>query len=149
MEKNERKPMLPNFWYETETEKDSTLYQDQLGWQEIHQIESGGYSDPQDIWKHLVGFSSDKIVGWDLCFFYVPTCTFYYLDQMAKVIYKLPLTEDDNEPLFARVKINPQIVPEEDEVFDYENISQVWEDFTIDGHHMAYILEHSVLVLST
>lgn len=57
-------------------------------------------------------------------------------------------------PLFARVDISPQIVPEEDEVFDYDKISQVWDDFTINGHHMAYIhmayiIEQSVLVLST
>ena len=112
-------------------------------------IESGGYTETKDVWDHLVGFSSDKVVGWDLCFFYTPNHTFYYLDQMAKVIYKLPLNGDVGEPLFARVDIRPQIVPEEDEVFDYDRISQVWDYFTIDGHHMAYILEHSVLVLST
>lgn len=149
MENNERKPLLANFWYETDREKDPTLYQDQLGWQEIHQMESGGYTEEKDIWQHLIGFSGKKVVGWDLGFFYFPNQTFYYLDQMAKVIYKLPLEGQEGEPLFARVNIRPQIVPEEDEVFDYDHISQVWDDFTIDGHHMSYILEHSVLVLST
>lgn len=149
MENNKRIAELDDFWYHTKREHDSTLYQDQLGWQDHHKIEAGGYTEVKDIWDHLIGFSSDKIVGWDLCFFYLPTKTFYYLDQMARVIYKLPLSQDDSEPLFARVSIRPQIVPEEDEVFDYDRISQVWDDFTIDGHHMEYILNHSVLVLST
>lgn len=149
MVNNKRKPELANFWYQTAREKDPTLYRDQLGWQDNHKVESGGYTEVKDVWNHLVGFSNDKVVGWDLCFFYLPNRTFYYLDQMAKVIYKLPLSENMNEPLFARVKIGPQIVPEEDEVFDYDKISQVWDDFTIDGHHITYILEHSVLVLST
>ena len=145
MENNQRVPLLKNFWYETNREKDPVLYQDQLGWQEIHQMESGGYTEQEDIWQHLIGFSGKKVVGWDLGFFYVPTRTFYYLDQMAKVIYKLPLSHNESEPLFARVNIRPQIVPEEDEVFDFNDISEVWNDFTIDGHHMSYILKHSLL----
>ena len=68
---------------------------------------------------------------------------------MAKVIYKLPISPDESEPLFARVDIRPQIVPEEDEVFDFNNISEVWDNFTIDGNHMPSIIDHSVLVLST
>ncbi|MBD5293571.1 MAG: hypothetical protein HDR75_03755 [Bacteroides sp.] len=149
MKESYRVPLLTNFWYETDREKDPVLYQDQLGWQEFHKVESGGYTDKKDIWKHLVGFSGKDVVGWDLGFFYVPTRTFYYLDQMAKVIYKLPISPDESEPLFARVDIRPQIVPEEDEVFDFNNISEVWDNFTIDGNHMPYILDHSVLVLST
>ena len=149
MKESYRVPLLTNFWYETDREKDPVLYQDQLGWQEFHKVESGGYTDKKDIWKHLVGFSGKNVVGWDLGFFYVPTLTFYYLDQMAKVIYKLPISPDESEPIFARVDIRPQIVPEEDEVFDFNNISEVWDNFTIDGNHMPYILDHSVLVLST
>ena len=149
MKESYRVPLLTNFWYETDREKDPVWYQDQLGWQEFHKVESGGYTDKKDIWKHLVGFSGKDVVGWDLGFFYVPTRTFYYLDQMAKVIYKLPISPDESEPLFARVDIRPQIVPEEDEVFDFNNISEVWDNFTIDGNHMPYILDHSVLVLST
>lgn len=144
-----RTPLMKRFWYIDEYQKDSTLYADQLGWTEEQKVESGGYTDTKDVWDHLIGFSSDKVVGWDLCFFYVPNHTFYYLDQMAKVIYKLPVSADNTQSLFARVDICPQIVPEEDEVFDYDKISQVWNDFKIDGHNMAYILEHSVLVLST
>ncbi|MBD5239137.1 MAG: hypothetical protein HDS64_05110 [Bacteroidales bacterium] len=53
---------------------------------------------------------------------------------MAKVIYKLPVSADDSQLLFAGVDIGPQIVHEEDEVFDYDKISQVWADFKIDGH---------------
>ena len=149
MKNNVRIPLLANFWYKTDREKDSTLYCDQLGWQDNQKVESGGYTELKDVWDHLVALDSDKVVGWDLCFFYLPNKTFYYLDQMAKVIYKLPISQDESEPLFARVDIRPQIVPEEDEVFDYDKIVQVWEDFKIDGHNMAYILEHSVLVLST
>ena len=149
MKESYRVPLLTNFWYETDREKDPVLYQDQLGWQEFHKVESGGYTDKKDIWKHLVGFSGKNVVGWDLGFFYVPTRTFYDHDQMAKVIYKLPISPDESEPLFARVDIRPQIVPEEDEVFDFNNISEVWDNFTIDGNHMPYILDHSVLVLST
>lgn len=144
-----RTPLLDRFWRVTEHEKDPTLYRDQLGWQDNQKVESGGYTETKEVWDHLVGFSNDKVVGWDLCFFYIPNQTFYYLDQMAKVIYKLPMSKDDTEPLLDRVDIRPQIVPEEDEVFDYNNISDVWDNFTIDGHHMAYIVEHSVLVLST
>lgn len=149
MEYNGRIPLLSNFWFETDREKDPVLYQDQLGWQEIHMMESGGYTEDKDIWQHLIGFSGAEAVGWDLGFFYLPNQTFYYLDQMAKVIYKLPIEGKESEPLFGRVNIRPQIVPEEYEIFNFDNIAQVWDDFTIDGHHMPYILKHSVLVLST
>lgn len=149
MKKNKRVLELSNFWYKTEFEKDSNLYRDQLGWQDNHKVESGGYTKTKDVWDHLIGFSNNKVVGWDLCFFYLPNQTFYYLDQMAKVIYKLPLSSDESKPLFARVEIRPQIVPEKDEIFDYNNISEVWNSFIIDGHHMSYIIKHSVLVLST
>lgn len=149
MESNRRVPEFANFWLLTERETDSTLYRDQLGWQDHQKVESGGYTDSKEVWDHLIGFSSDKVVGWDLCFFYLPNRTFYYLDQMAKIIYKLPLSKDETIPMFARVDIKPQIVPVEDEVFYYESISEVWNEFKIDGHSMAYILDHSVLVLST
>lgn len=149
MRDTKRTPVMKGFWYVDDYQKDSTLYTDQLGWTDEQKVESGGYTKTKDVWDHLIGFSGGKVVGWDLCFFYAPNQTFYYLDQMARVIYKLPLSGVEKEPLFARVDIEPQIVPEEDEVFDYEKISQVWDDFTIDGHHMDYILEHSVLVLST
>ncbi len=136
---------MKGFWYIDEYQKDPTLYSDQLGWTEEQKVESGGYTETKDVWNHLVGFSSGKVVGWDLCFFYVPNRTFYYLDQMAKVIYKLPVSSDNSKSLFARVDISPQIVPEENKVFDYDKISQVWDDFTIDGHHTAYIFEHLTL----
>ncbi len=63
MENNQRIPVLANFWYITDREKDSTLYCDQLGWQENQKVESGGYTEVEDVWKHLVGFTSDKVVG--------------------------------------------------------------------------------------
>ncbi|MGM9833540.1 MAG: hypothetical protein ACI31A_07645 [Candidatus Limisoma sp.] len=149
MKNNQRVPVLANFWYQTDHEKDSTLYLDQLGWQDSHKVESGGYIEVKDVWDRLVGYSNQNVVGWDLCFFYLHDKIFYYLDQMAKVIYKLPISQDNAKPLTERVDIRPQIVPECDEVFDFENISEVWNDFEIDGHHMDYIIEHSVLFLST
>ena len=124
MSNTKRTPLMKSFWYIDEYQKDSTLYTDQLGWTEEQKVESGGYTDTKDVWSHLIGFSSDKVVGWDLCFFYVPNHTFYYLDQMAKVIYKLPVSSDNTQSLFARVDICPQIVPEEDEVFDYDTKTQ-------------------------
>ena len=45
MKESYRVPLLTNFWYETDREKDPVLYQDQLGWQEFHKVESGGYTD--------------------------------------------------------------------------------------------------------
>lgn len=149
MKKNERKIVQKNFWYPLENFPDTTLYEDQLGWDEEQKVESGGYQTTEDVWKHLVAYDSERVVGWDLCFFYVPNQTFHYIDQMAKVLYILPKNDNVDEPLYTRVDIKPQIVPEEDELMDFEQASEIWREFKIDGHDMKYILEHSVLTLST
>lgn len=141
--------LIRNFWIPTEEFPDTTLYQNQLGWTDEQKVQSGGYTDTEDVWKHLIAYDSDQVVGWDLCFFYVPNRTFYYIDQMAKVLYILPENHDSEEPLYARVDMRPQIVPEEDELMDFERASDIWSDFQIDGHDMRYILEHSVLTLCT
>lgn len=146
--KTHREIIQPNFWAITKWERDSNLYKDQLGWTEELRYQSGGYTDTKEIWDHLIALNSDKVVGWDLGFFFPENQTFYYIDQMPKILYKLPIKEGE-EPLLMRVEIRPQIVPEEDELMDYEKASEIWDNFTINGHDMKYILEHSVLFLST
>lgn len=149
MNKSQKNPLIRNFWIPTEECPDTTLYQDQLGWTDEQKVQSGGYTETKDIWNHLIAYDSNEVVGWDLCFFYVPNKTFYYIDQMAKVLYILPENHDAEEPLYGRVEMRPQIVPEEDELMDFNKASEIWNDFKIDGHNMCYILEHSVLTLCT
>lgn len=147
---NRRIPVVRNFWYPTDTQPDTTLYQDQLGWVIEYQVESGGYTDTYDVWLNLMEDRHIRGVGWDLCFFYLPTRTFYYINQIDKYVCKLPVREDwDGKYILSSVDIEPQIVPEEDELMDFENISEVWNSFKIDGKDMKYILEHSVIFLST
>lgn len=149
MKRSKQIPLIRNFWIPTEEFPDTTLYQNQLGWTDEQKVQSGGYTDTEDVWNHLIAYDSDKVVGWDLCFFYVPNQTFYYIDQMAKVLYILPENDDANEPLYGRVDMRPQIVPEKDELMDFEQASEIWNDFKIGGKDMKYILEHSVLTLCT
>lgn len=150
MEKKDRKLILRDFWLKTELEPDTTLYEDQLGWTKQQQSDSGNYTDTKDVWSHLIAFDSDEIVGWDLCFYFIETGLFYYIDQMAKILYVLPKAPDaDGKSIFGSVDIEPHIVPEEDELMYFEQASEIWDSFTINGKDMKYILEHSVLVLST
>lgn len=147
---NHRKPIIDNFWYPTEAQPDTTLYEDQLGWVIEYQLESGGYTDTYDVWLNLMENRHIRGVGWDLCFFYLPTRSFYYINQIDKYVCKLPVREDwDKKYILSSVDIEPQIVPEENELMDFNNVSEVWDNFKINGKDMKYILEHSVLFLST
>ncbi len=148
--KKGRKPVIRNFWYPTDTQKDTTLYEDQLGWSIEQQVESGGYTDSYEVWLNLMDNRQIRGVGWDLCFFYLPNRTFYYINQIDKYVCILPVCEDwDGKFILSSVDIEPQIVPEENELMYFEEIADVWNNFKIDGKDMKYILEHSVLFLST
>ena len=149
MDINKKIPLIKNFWFPSEENPDTTLYQSQLGWTEEQKVQSGGYTSTEDVWKHLIAFDSKEVVGWDLCFFYVPNQTFYYIDQIAKVLYILPKNDNTEGPLYARVEMHPQVVHEEDELMDFNQSSEIWDNFRIDGQNMRYILEHSVLTLCT
>ncbi len=142
--------MVSNFWCPTDTQPDVTLYEDQLGWSIELQVESGGYTDTYDVWLNLMEDRHIRGVGWDLCFFYILTRSFYYINQIDKYVCKLPVSDDwDGKYILNSVEIEPQIVPEENELMDFEKIAEVWNNFKIDGKDMKYILEHSVLFLST
>lgn len=142
--------MARDFWFKTEKEPDTTLYEDQLGWTTAIKVESGGYSDTHDVWKHIMERTTQDIVGWDLCFYFPETGRFYYIDQIDKILFRVPVIDDwDGKSIFASIEIGPQLVPEEDELMYFDNVSEVWDHFQINGHDMKYIIEHSVLFLST
>lgn len=63
MKTGKRVPILANFWYQTDREKEPILYRDQLGWTDEQKVESGGYTKTKDVWDHLIGFSGGKVVG--------------------------------------------------------------------------------------
>lgn len=148
--KNNHIPVINDFWYPCDNRSDTTLYKDQLGWRADLKVEAGGYTDTYDVWLGLMGNRQIRGVGWDLCFFYPPTHTFYYINQIDKYVCKLPIRDDwDGKYLLDSVDIAPQIVPEDDELMDFENVSEVWDNFKIEGNDMKYILEHSVLFLAT
>lgn len=150
MKAKKRVPIVQNFWQKTEKEPDATLYEDQLGWTIPIKVEAGGYTDTHDIWENIMERTSPDIVGWDLCFYYPPTGTFYYIDQINRVLFKVPKVEGwDGEAIFQSVEMRPQNTPDEYELMDFDNVSEVWDNFKIDGKDMKYILEHSVLFLST
>lgn len=147
---NIRTPVVKNFWYPTDYQHDTTLYKDQLGWRIELKVESGGYTDTYEVWLNLMENHQIRGVGWDLCFYYPQTDNFYYINQIDKYVCKLPVRKDwDGKYILSKVDIEPQIVPEENELMDFEKISEIWEHFKIDGKDMKYILEHSVLFLST
>ncbi|MDE6482502.1 MAG: hypothetical protein K2L01_01880 [Rikenellaceae bacterium] len=126
------------------------LYEDELGWNLSDREEAGGYTDTKDVWDHLIALSSDDIVGFDLCFYYPETDRFYYLDNISRSLFILPTRPDwDGKYIFDRVDIQPQTVPDEYELMEFEHASEVWDKFRIGDKDMRYILEHSVLMLST
>ena len=129
---------------------DLNLYEDELGWSLSDREEAGGYTDTKDVWDHLIALSSDDIVGFDLCFYYPETDRFYYLDNMSRSLFILPTRPDwDGKYIFDRVDVQPQTVPDEYELMEFEHASEVWDKFRIGDKDMRYILEHSVLMLST
>lgn len=147
---SKRKIVIDNFWWTNEKFPDATLYEDQLGWTTEEKVQSGGFTETKDVWDSLMNDKNIRGVGWDLCFFYPPTRTFYYIDMIPKVLYKLPIKEDwDGKNVLESVEIGPQITPEEDELMDFEDATDIWNHFKIDGKDMKYILEHSVLFLSS
>lgn len=147
---NNHIPLVENFWYPTESQPDTTLYKDQLGWTVELKVESGGYTDTYNVWLNIMENRQIRGVGWDLCFYYPPTGVFYYINQIDRYVCKLPVRCDwDGKYILGSVDIEPQIVPEEDELMCFERVSEVWDNFKIGDRDMRYILEHSVLFLST
>lgn len=149
MESNNHIAVLENFWYPTAKRPDTTLYEDQLGWSIYDKLQSGGYTETKDVWDSLMNDTRIRGVGWDLCFFYPPTKTFYYIDMIPKVLYVLPTKPNwDGKNIFDSVDIGPQITPEENELMDFEDATDIWDNFRIADKDLKYILEHSVLFLS-
>ncbi len=137
-------------WAPRSGRTDLNLYEDELGWSLSDREEAGGYTDTKDVWDHLIALSSNDIVGFDLCFYYPETDCFYYIDNIGRSLFILPPEPDwDGRYIFDRVEIQPQIVPDEYELMEFEHASEVWDKFRIGDKDMRYILEHSVLMLST
>ncbi len=148
---NERRKLVrEQFWAPRPGRTDLNLYEDELGWSLSDREEAGGYTDTKDVWDHLIALSSNDIVGFDLCFYYPETDRFYYLDNMSRSLFILPTRPDwDGKYIFDRVDVQPQTVPDEYELMEFEHASEVWDKFRIGDKDMRYILEHSVLMLST
>ncbi len=148
---NERRKLIrEQLWAPRPGRTDLNLYEDELGWSLSDREEAGGYTDTKDVWDHLIALSSDDIVGFDLCFYYPETDRFYYLDNMSRSLFILPTRPDwDGKYIFDRVDVQPQTVPDEYELMEFEHASEVWDKFRIGDKDMRYILEHSVLMLST
>lgn len=148
---NERRKLIrEQFWAPRPGRTDLNFYEDELGWSLSDREEAGGYTDTKDVWDHLIALSSNDIVGFDLCFYYPETDCFYYIDNIGRSLFILPPEPDwDGRYIFDRVEIQPQIVPDEYELMEFEHASEVWDKFRIGDKDMRYILEHSVLMLST
>lgn len=148
---NERRKLIrEQLWAPRSGRTDLNLYEDELGWSLSDREEAGGYTDTKDVWDHLIALSSNDIVGFDLCFYYPETDCFYYIDNIGRSLFILPPEPDwDGRYIFDRVEIQPQIVPDEYELMEFEHASEVWDKFRIGDKDMRYILEHSVLMLST
>ena len=121
------------------------LTSDELGWDVIRKREAGS-DDTKDIYDYYVG-----CLGMDLSLYYAEKDKFYYVDMAnGEVVSQKENPKWDGKYDYDRVCVyecNGDL--DSDEVFDFETAEELWSAFKIDGKPMSYILEHSVIWLST
>lgn len=150
MSANSNKIIIRNFWEPAPNFPDSNLKSNEIGWTDSQKVESGGYAETKDIWDHLISHGGAGICGFDLAFFYLENRQMYLLDNIDHVIYEVPINPNwDGKYLISKYDYSSFDKENAKEVFEFDDTSEVWEDFTINGKNMKYILEHSVLILST
>lgn len=144
-----RQVVVNDFWHPTEAWPDTALYTDQLGWTVDQKVESGGYTDTFDVWQHLIALKGSQVVGFDLSFYFPEDGNCYYLDNAEGTVYRIAPRSDWDGHHLSDCFLFPDFDREEaDEVFEFGHAQEVWEGFTVKGHDMKYILEHSALGLS-
>lgn len=139
--------LVKNFWppyFETMSRE---LTEDDLGWNEDNRFDA--HSDDT---KFIFDLFIDHL-GWDLSFYFTEDDTFYYVEVMEKSIYKRKGDPKwDGKYIYERCDIYAlQYYDRDDDdaiIFDFDNVQEVWDKFTLNGHDMKYIIEHSVCWLA-
>lgn len=144
-----KKIIVKNFW-DPDFGDNMTpeLTEDQLGWDSV-QREDGHSDDTKEVFDYLIGYSN-----WDLSLYYTVKDKYYYID-MANNVVLARNTDPDWDGKHVVYKSNPWGLQWYDRdrpeliLMHFQNAQEVWDNFKIDGKGMKYIIEHSVLWLST
>lgn len=142
-----RKIIVADFWPPLPEEPDTNLYQDQLGWQPREREEAAS-SDTEQIWRHFIAPEGHGHVGFDLLFYYVHNHAFYRLDNYNGTLFKTDLRHGGGRYILERCSLNDR-QNRHYHIMLFDHPSLVWNSFTICGKGMRYILDNSVLILST
>ena len=138
-----RKRLKKDFWYTTLSDRDTNLYEDQLGWREANRVDAHS-TDSLNILKfYLVRY------GFDLALYLVDFDEFYYIDNIQhNEVWKLKDRDDWNgKYIMERVDFSHCPEPEPEVIYEYKDIRDLWLNLKIHGLSLKEVIERSVVMV--
>lgn len=137
--------LRPNFWPPYWDGNSPELTTDDIGWDIVRRREAGS-DKTKDIFDYYVG-----CLGMDLSLYYLDKDRFYYIDMMnGEVALRRENPLWDGKYDYERVSVyDCQGDKEAEDSFAFDSVEQLWNKFNIDGKPLSYVLEHSVIWLSS
>ena len=138
-----RKRLKKDFWYTTLSDRDTNLYEDQLGWREANRVDAHS-TDSWNILKfYLVRY------GFDLALYLVDFDEFYYIDNIQNnEVWKLKDRDDwDGKYIMERVDFSHCPEPEPEVIYEYKDIRDLWLNLKIHGLSLKEVIERSVVMV--
>ncbi len=137
---NERQIVRSKFWPPTLGDGDTNLYSDEIGWRESLRPDNF-LTDTKRIFDFHV-----KHYGFDLVLFFLDDNRFYYCDMHNGEVLRLDINPqwDGTYQYQMSDPVNKHWFDNE-VLFEFDDAQQLWSEFTLDGHNLKYVIEHSVV----
>lgn len=133
-----RKVALPNFY-----RKGEDIYEDQLGWPEWAKEDACSSVSK-------VIFDCEVVrIGFNMAFYYVDNDTFYGIHREAYPVEIKILPRDRNACKFIGYQCEANTHEGDDIIATFENPSDIWDNFKIDGKSLEEVIERSYIMLLT
>ncbi len=137
-----RKVIVENFWPPHLCPNDPTLYEDELGWQKCDYANVEHATESRELFKFFC-----EQWGFDLMIYFADNGEFYYCDvHHNRCVLHLHQSKNwDGKYLFQKCEFTFSPHNEFEEIFDFDDVWELWNDFRLDGHNLEYVIDHSVV----
>lgn len=120
--------------------KEEHVFTDQLGWQLAEKKEAGSLVSCE-IWHYFI-----CIVGLNISFYYPENDTFYGLhtEEIPFTLYRLP--RDRERSPYAGLQCSGDTHERGEVVAEFQNRDEIWNNVSIEGKSLEYVLNHSYII---
>lgn len=140
-----KKVVLENFWPPQFGDGDTNLYDNEIGWR-IEERTSAGSDDTKEVFDFHC-----KLCPYNLELYYLEDGNFYYFDinNFGGVFQLQPEQDWDGKYIFQKVKSTDSPDYDPDYIFVFDTAQELWDKFRLNGKTLKYIIEHSVVNITT